>query len=75
MSEEATVRQAGSVSDAPAEVRAGFWLDRIARAFAGTGVPFEMVFPDGKARRFGQGAPSFSVRLKNRNRGARDHQS
>ena len=67
MSEEATVRQAGSVSDAPAEVRAGFWLDRIARAFAGTGVPFEMVFPDGKARRFGQGAPSFSVRLKNRN--------
>ena len=67
MSEEVTVRQAGSVSDAPAEVRAGFWLDRIARAFAGTGVPFEMVFPDGKARRFGQGAPSFSVRLKNRN--------
>ena len=67
MSEEATVRQAGSVSDAPAEVRTGFWLDRIARAFAGTGVPFEMVFPDGKARHFGQGAPSFSVRLKNRN--------
>ena len=26
-----------------------------------------MVFPDGKARRFGQGTPSFSVRLKNRN--------
>ena len=46
---------------------AGFWLDRIARAFAGRGVPFEMVFPDGKARHFGQGAPSFSVRLKNRN--------
>jgi cyclopropane-fatty-acyl-phospholipid synthase len=66
MSEEATVRPAGNVSDAPAEVRAGFWLDRIARAFAGTGVPFEMVFPDGKARRFGQGAPSFSVRLRNR---------
>jgi cyclopropane-fatty-acyl-phospholipid synthase len=67
MSEEATVRQAGGVSDAPAEVRTGFWLDRIARAFAGRGVPFEMVFPDGKARHFGQGAPSFSVRLKNRN--------
>ena len=67
MSEEVTVRRTGSVSDAPAEARGGFWLDRMARVFAGTSVPFEMVFPDGKARRFGQGTPSFSVRLNNRN--------
>jgi hypothetical protein len=26
-----------------------------------------MYFPDGAVRRFGQGAPSFCVRLKNRN--------
>jgi len=45
----------------------GFWLDRMARAFASTSVPFEMSFPDGTARRFGRGASSFRVRLKNRN--------
>jgi cyclopropane-fatty-acyl-phospholipid synthase len=67
MSEEVTVRRTGGVSDTPAEARGGFWLDRMARVFAETSVPFEMVFPDGKARRFGQGAPSFSVRLNNRN--------
>jgi cyclopropane-fatty-acyl-phospholipid synthase len=67
MSEEVTVRRAGSVSDAPTEARGGFWLDRMARVFAETSVPFEMVFPDGQTRRFGQGTPSFSVALKNRN--------
>ena len=67
MSEEVTIGQTNSASDAPMEARAGFWLDRMARAFAETSVPFEMSFPDGGARRFGQGAPSFSVALNNRN--------
>ena len=38
----------------------GSGLTRIARAFARTDVPFEMFFPDGGSRRFGQGAPSFA---------------
>ena len=67
MSEEVTIRQESSASRTPANMSAGFWLDRIARAFGKTGVPFKMYFPDGVARRFGQGAPSFCVRLKNRN--------
>jgi cyclopropane-fatty-acyl-phospholipid synthase len=67
MSEEVTVRRERDASRTPAVTQAGFWLERIARAFAGTDVPFEMYFPDGGSRRFGQGAPSFHVRLKNRN--------
>jgi cyclopropane-fatty-acyl-phospholipid synthase len=67
MSEEVTVRQKSGVSHAPTVALAGFWLDRISRAFANTSVPFEMSFPDGSRRRFGQGAPSFSVRMNNRN--------
>ena len=67
MSEQVTVRQQSSSSHAPPVEPLGFWLDRIARAFASTNVPFEMSFPDGAPRRFGQGAPSFCVRLKNRN--------
>jgi cyclopropane-fatty-acyl-phospholipid synthase len=67
MSEKVTVRRECGASRTPAVTQAGFWLERIARAFAGTDVPFEMYFPDGGSRRFGQGAPSFHVRLKNRN--------
>ncbi len=66
MSEEVTVRQEGSPTEL-AKAPTGFWLDRIARAFASTNVPFEMHFPAGEARRFGQGTPSFRVRLKNKN--------
>jgi cyclopropane-fatty-acyl-phospholipid synthase len=67
MSEKVTVRRERGASRTPAVTQGGFWLERIARAFAGTDVPFEMYFPDGGSRRFGQGAPSFHVRLKNRN--------
>jgi cyclopropane-fatty-acyl-phospholipid synthase len=67
MSAEVTVRQESSASRTWANMSAGFWLDGIARAFAKADVPFEMSFPDGALRRFGQGAPSFSVRLHNRN--------
>ena len=66
MSEEVTV-QRQSAPGVPAEARSGFWLERLARAFAGTSVPFEMHFPDGRSRRFGQGTSSFRVMLKNRN--------
>jgi cyclopropane-fatty-acyl-phospholipid synthase len=67
MSEEVTVRQEHDAPRGPAVPQAGFWLERIVRAFARTDVPFEMYFPDGGSRRFGQGTPSFQVRLKNRN--------
>jgi cyclopropane-fatty-acyl-phospholipid synthase len=61
------IRRESSASHAPADLSAGFWLDPIARAFAKASVPFEMSFPDGALRHFGQGASSFSVRLKNKN--------
>jgi cyclopropane-fatty-acyl-phospholipid synthase len=67
MSEEASVQSENSASDTQAITHGGLWLDRIARAFGQTSVPFDMYFPDGAARRFGQGLPSFCVRLKNRN--------
>ena len=66
MSEEVTVGQTGRVAEAPV-AKSGFWIDRIARAFDTTSVPFEMQFPDGAVRHFGQGVPSFRVRLNNRN--------
>src|SRR5690348_427535 len=68
MSEEVIVQPESSASHTPAVARGGFWLDRIARAFGTTSVPFEMYFPDGAVRRFGQGVPSFCARLKNRNK-------
>ena len=67
MSEEASVQPESSASHTPTVTRGGLWLDRIARAFGQTSVPFDMYFPDGAVRRFGQGLPSFRVRLKNRN--------
>ena len=65
MSEEVTGQPAGSASHMSAVTRGELWLDRIARAFGQTSVPFEMYLPDGAVRRFGQGLPSFCVRLKN----------
>ena len=48
-------------------------LGRFAGQFAKGTVPFEVVMPDGAVQRFGQGAPSFHVTLKNRG-AARDRQ-
>jgi cyclopropane-fatty-acyl-phospholipid synthase len=67
VSEEVAVRQDTGSSDTPAKAPTGFLRGRIARAFADTNVPFEMSFPDGEVLRFGQGAPSFRVTLKNQN--------
>ena len=67
MSEEVTGRQGHSDSHIPAATQGGFWLNRIARAFDTTRTPFEIYFPGGEVRHFGQGAPSFNVRLNNRN--------
>ena len=75
MSEEVTVRQRSSASHAPPVAPLGFWLDRIARAFARTNVPFEMSFPDGEARRFGQGVAQLLCQTEEQERGARHHQS
>lgn len=46
--------------------RASSLLGRFAGQFAKTPVPFEVTLPDGSVQHFGQGAPSFHVRLKNR---------
>src|SRR5437763_987349 len=42
-------------------------LGRFAGQFAKTSVPFEVMLPDGSLQRFGNGAPSFRVTLKNDN--------
>jgi cyclopropane-fatty-acyl-phospholipid synthase len=65
MSEEVTARQA--TSGTRAKQSGGFWVDRIAQAFAATDVPFQIDFPDGATRQFGRATPSFRVTLKNKN--------
>src|SRR5262249_43513666 len=40
-------------------------LGLVARQFSQLPTPFEIILPDGSVHRFGQGAPSFQVRLKN----------
>jgi cyclopropane-fatty-acyl-phospholipid synthase len=67
MSAELSVQPESSASHMPAVTRGGLWLNRVARAFGRTSVPFEIHFPDGAVRRFGQGVPNFCVTLKNRN--------
>ena len=47
MSEEASVQSQSNASHTPAVTRGWLWLDRIARAFGQTNVPFEIYFPDG----------------------------
>jgi cyclopropane-fatty-acyl-phospholipid synthase len=42
-------------------------LGRFAGQFARTSVPFEVTLPNGRTERFGRGAPSFHVTLKNDN--------
>ncbi len=41
-------------------------VDRILRRFAQSSTPFEIVFPDSRRQRFGEGPPSFTVTLRNR---------
>lgn len=41
-------------------------LGRFASQFSEVAVPFEVVLPDGAVQRFGQGQPSFTVRLNNK---------
>ena len=67
MADQVTIRPVRGASQVPPAAPAGFWLERIARAFATTDVPFEMYFPNGASRCFGKGAPTFCVRLNNRN--------
>jgi cyclopropane-fatty-acyl-phospholipid synthase len=67
VSEELSARQDRESSPTRAASRAELWLDRFSRAFARSNVPFEIHFPDGRARGLGQGAPCFRVTLKNRN--------
>jgi cyclopropane-fatty-acyl-phospholipid synthase len=67
VSEDVTNRQRSGLADTAATFTARFLLNRFARAFSQSNVSFELYLPDGVARRFGQGTPSFRVTLKNRN--------
>jgi cyclopropane-fatty-acyl-phospholipid synthase len=49
--------------EAPAQGRPRL-LDRILKRFARSATPFEIVFPDGRRRGFGEGPPSFTVTLR-----------
>ena len=49
----------------PIEARPLSSLGRFARQFSKSPVPFAVTLPDGSFQRFGQGAPSFHVALKN----------
>ena len=51
--------------EAPAQGRPRL-LDRILKRFARSATPFEIVFPDGRRRGFGEGPPSFTVTLRDR---------
>jgi len=42
-------------------------LGRFAAQYSSTALPFEVVLPDGAVQRFGQGAPTFRVTIKNSN--------
>ena len=54
-----------SVSAAPAQQSTGL-VDRILSRFTQSQTPFEIVFPDGRRRSFGDGPPSFTLTLRNR---------
>src|SRR3954463_5623976 len=56
---------APSVSAKPAEQSGGL-VDRILSRFTQSQTPFEIVFPDGRRRSFGDGPPSFTLTLRNR---------
>jgi hypothetical protein len=67
MPEDMIARAEGAAGDAPAAPPSHFLLNRFARAFANSPVPFGMTLPDGTIRQFGQVAPEFHVTLRNRN--------
>jgi cyclopropane-fatty-acyl-phospholipid synthase len=67
MPEDMTARTEGAAGDAPTASPSHFLLNRFARAFTNSPVPFDMTLPDGTIRQFGQGAPEFHVTLRNRN--------
>ncbi len=54
-----------SVSAAPARQSTGL-VDRILSRFTQSQTPFEIVFPDGRRKSFGDGPPSFTLTLRNR---------
>lgn len=56
---------AAAAPKAPAPGRPRF-IERILNRFAHSAIPFEIVFPDGSRRGFGDGAPSFTLTLRNR---------
>lgn len=64
-----TINLSGGHSEAAERPRASrrSLLGRFAAQYSNVAVPFEVVMPDGSVQRFGQGAPSFRVTLRNQN--------
>jgi cyclopropane-fatty-acyl-phospholipid synthase len=56
---------APGAQEAPGVTRSRF-IDRILNRFGRSSIPFEIVFPDGGRRSFGDGAPSFTLTLRDR---------
>jgi cyclopropane-fatty-acyl-phospholipid synthase len=67
MSRDASAVEESSRLTTAGRSPAGFMLGRFARAFSQVSVPFEVILPNGSVQPFGQGAPSFTVTLRNKN--------
>jgi cyclopropane-fatty-acyl-phospholipid synthase len=63
---DSKVKQEQAQGAAAGRAPASSLLGRFAAQFSNTAVPFEVNMPDGRVQRFGQGAPSFQVWLKNK---------
>jgi cyclopropane-fatty-acyl-phospholipid synthase len=66
MTDHVEARKVGAAGSAPLALGRPSLLGRFAGQFSQCTVPFEVVLPDGAVQRFGKGAPSFTVTLKNR---------
>ncbi|HEX3808969.1 MAG TPA: class I SAM-dependent methyltransferase [Rhizomicrobium sp.] len=60
-----TLNMQQPAATAPAAPAKAGLLGRFAAQYSNTAVPFEVVMPDGSVQRFGQGAPSFQLKIEN----------
>ena len=66
MTDRADLEETAGSCAAPVTATPSSLLGRFASQFAQCPVPFDILLPDGTVQRFGQGAPSFRVTLRNR---------
>jgi len=67
MTDTMNLRADRAAADSPIKSAKPTLLGRFAAQYSSTTLPFEVVLPDGAVQRFGQGAPTFRVTLKNAN--------